>query len=173
MKYTSIYYNITIISYIIYSASILIQFVYDNLSFRSPFLVTYICNGLFVIYLPLWQIFCYFGVIKNPPKLSRGRNIHSLLTDEDGPCNQSFIESNQCKNVIIDQTDLDTSTSSSSSPIEISNTSSSHYEYTHEDVFRIALCISPIWFFTNLLYNYSLFMTSISSSTIIRFISTF
>lgn len=41
-------------------------------------------------------------------------------------------------------------------------------DYTRSEVVRLGLLLSPIWLFSNLLYNYSLLLTSISSSTIIR-----
>ena len=40
-------------------------------------------------------------------------------------------------------------------------------EYCHLDVLKIALVVSPLWFIANCFYNYSLYMTSITSSTII------
>ena len=38
----------------------------------------------------------------------------------------------------------------------------------HIKILKIAAIICPMWFLSNLLYNYSLLMTSVSSSTIIR-----
>ena len=38
----------------------------------------------------------------------------------------------------------------------------------HYNVIKMAALVCPFWFLSNLLYNYSLFMTSVSSSTIIR-----
>jgi hypothetical protein len=42
-------------------------------------------------------------------------------------------------------------------------------EYTVRDIVKLGLLLCPLWFFSNLLYNYSLLLTSISSSTIIRY----
>lgn len=39
--------------------------------------------------------------------------------------------------------------------------------YTHFDAFEVAMKLAPVWFLANLLYNYSLLLTSITSSTII------
>lgn len=39
--------------------------------------------------------------------------------------------------------------------------------YTHEDVVYLCIFLCPLWFFGNILYNYSLLLTSISSSTVI------
>lgn len=38
----------------------------------------------------------------------------------------------------------------------------------HREVIKIALVICPLWFGANCFYNYSLLLTSVSSSTIIR-----
>lgn len=40
--------------------------------------------------------------------------------------------------------------------------------YTHLDVIHVAMVIAPLYVLSNGLYNYSLIMTSVSSSTIIR-----
>ena len=40
--------------------------------------------------------------------------------------------------------------------------------HSHQDIFYLGLLLMPIWFLGNILYNYSLLMTSISSSTVIR-----
>jgi hypothetical protein len=44
--------------------------------------------------------------------------------------------------------------------------------HSHQDVFYLGLLLMPIWFLGNILYNYSLLMTSISSSTVIRCVQT-
>ena len=47
-------------------ASVLIQYIYRNLSFNSPFLLTYICTSLFAVYLP-WVTGCgRLGLLQNP-----------------------------------------------------------------------------------------------------------
>ena len=42
-------------------------------------------------------------------------------------------------------------------------------ETNHYDIVYACLYLAPLWFLSNILYNYSLLMTSISSSTIIRY----
>lgn len=42
-------------------------------------------------------------------------------------------------------------------------------DYTRSDIIRLGLLLCPIWLSSNLLYNYSLLLTSIASSTIIRY----
>jgi solute carrier family 35 protein F5 len=43
-------------------------------------------------------------------------------------------------------------------------------DYSHEDVLYMAFLLTPLWFIGNLFYNYSLSLTSISSSTVIRLV---
>ena len=45
---------------------------------------------------------------------------------------------------------------------------SSPPSYSHEDVIIVALKVAPLWFLANCGYNYSLLLTSVGSSTIIR-----
>lgn len=130
-------------------ASVLVQYIYEDLDFESPFLVTYICNSLFLVYLPLWQIWVSLGWIKNPPKMfikseSPDYSLASSLSD-----------------------DSDSSDNANEDIYPVSNDAT----YSHYDVMKIAMIISPIWFVANCLYNYSLLMTSVSSSTIISNLS--
>lgn len=46
----------------------LTQYIYEDLDFRSPLLVTFFANALLVIYLPLWQIWIYLGLVKDPSR---------------------------------------------------------------------------------------------------------
>lgn len=136
--------------------SVLVQYIFQNLDFQSPFLITYICNSLFVIYLPLWQLWIALGWIVNPPKLFRDPNLELVKTseglDDSDSSSHQFITSSD---------EIDEETSNKKRLVHI---------YSHEDVIRVALVISPVWFLANCLYNYSLLMTSVSSSTIIRFV---
>jgi hypothetical protein len=40
---------------------------------------------------------------------------------------------------------------------------------SHEEVLVIAMKVAPLWFLANCGYNYSLLLTSVGSSTIIRY----
>lgn len=130
-------------------ASILVQYIFDNLDFQSPFLVTYICNSLFLVYIPLWQLWILLGWVENPPPFYSQQPKVELSTDDiEDRSSHSFFG----------QRPLTSKSSEDKVP----------YQYSHMDVIKAALIISPLWFISNCLYNYSLLMTSVSSSTIIR-----
>ena len=129
-----------------YRASVLIQYIFEDLNFQNPFLVTYICNSLFVVYLPLWQLWRFLGIVRPTDGSRESLSNTSIESDSDMNNSQSKFIAGVEK---IDNNILETS-------------------YTHYDVFIVALYISPVWFAANCLYNYSLYMTSVSSSTIIR-----
>ena len=133
------------------------------MDFKSPFLLTYLANSLLVLYLPLWQLWIICGVVKKEvspsfsglSSISAGSNysdselivnqLHEDAFSDAVSVDESFIE-----------TDLDPVVPRKAPPV------------THWEILKIAAIICPFWFASNCLYNYSLFMTSVSSSTIIR-----
>lgn len=133
------------------------------MDFKSPFLLTYMANSLLVIYLPLWQLWICCGFVKKDIKSGSECGISSI----DSGSNRSDTE------IIVNQLHGDAFSDSVSidenfiendlNPIQ-----SNKKVYTHWDVLKIAAVICPFWFMSNCLYNYSLFLTSVSSSTIIR-----
>lgn len=48
-------------------ASVLIQYIYKDLAFDSPFIITYVCTSLFGIYLPWVYASSRLGCGHNPP----------------------------------------------------------------------------------------------------------
>ncbi len=128
------------------SASILIQYIYQDLDFQSPFLVTYLANSLLVFYLPLYQLWIHCGVVKAP--------------------NESIISSDSLPLSI--KTDTDLEKMNENEDRRVLRPTDDTQQYSHIEVIKIAMLISPVWFLANCLYNYSLLMTSNSSSTIIR-----
>ena len=127
----------------------LIQYIYEDLDFRSPFFLTYIATSLLTAHLPFYYIYHW---IKN--KMARP----SLPSDSGG--------------LLDSETEHDTIALHELS-VKRSVDASSHYFEPDWQIIKIASIISPIWFLTNCLYNYSLLMTSVSSSTIIRYITSY
>eukprot|EP01038_Epipyxis_sp_PR26KG_P008033 gene8033-10886_t len=108
-------------------SSILLQHIYEDLNFKSPFFLTYFANTLMILYLPIWQLWYLFGPLKtNDSGLNKTRG--SLSSSDDSGDNACAV---------------------------------------HKKAFGISLIVAPTWFAANCLYNYSLLMTSNSSSTII------
>ena len=48
-------------------ASVLVQYIYNNLHFSEPFTLTYLCTSLFSVYLPLWATLVRLRVVTDPP----------------------------------------------------------------------------------------------------------
>lgn len=55
--------------------SVMTQYIYSEMSFKSPFIITYVSTSLFVLYLPTWK-FCrhYFDWYKDHPWIDLTRN---------------------------------------------------------------------------------------------------
>ena len=197
---------IVVVAVIWAGASVLTQFVYNNLDFQSPFLVTYISTGLFSLYLPLWRLWVWLQWVEDPP-FRRTRQerptengakqqfyqFHNPLTPETPLADASF-ENNSGVSIVNDSARLlertagaicDILSSDQGTPgynnvpaddltpddntmndVALENISGRHN--SHEEVIVVALKVAPLWFMANCGYNYSLLLTSVGSSTIIR-----
>jgi len=155
---------IFIVAIIWAGSSVLLQFIFDDLQFRSPFLVTYVENSLFSIYLPIYIISRFFGCIPYVPLLISNTYTRKRLIREE---KDGFSQLNEDSSHHYSKEDSDSNSSSSTN----SCGSDDQVNFSHESCFRLALIIFPIWFFSNCLYNYSLLMTTVSSSTIISNLS--
>jgi solute carrier family 35, member F5 len=47
-------------------SSVMIQYIYDNLNYEEPFVLTYIGTSLFFVYIPGWFVMSWLGLVKNP-----------------------------------------------------------------------------------------------------------
>lgn len=63
-------------------ASVLIQYIYKDLAFDSPFIITYVCTSLFGIYLPWVYTSSRLGCGHNPPLTDDGVASTPLPTTE-------------------------------------------------------------------------------------------
>ena len=128
------HHNVIVLSVLLFRASVLIQYIYEELDFSSPFFLTYIATSLLAFHLPAW--FLYERI-----KQWTDRKTDSSVSEDSASLLKMNIEnSNENK------------TADNQEPID------------HINVIKIAIIISPIWFLANCLYNYSLLMTSVSSS---------
>jgi len=48
-------------------ASVLVQYIFEDLSFEKPFFLTYVCNSLFALNLPVWYIMLRLGYVSDVP----------------------------------------------------------------------------------------------------------
>ena len=140
------------------------QHIYQDMEFRSPFFLTYLTNSLLVMYLPLWQLWLLCGTIeKNKSKSGNSSTAAVNAIDDDDTLN-SLHDGAVFSSAISDSNYNQIPTYANNSiPAE-----PKAEPYTHLDVIQVALVIAPLYVLSNGLYNYSLFMTSVSSSTIIR-----
>lgn len=117
--------------------SILTQYIYSDLDFRSPFLLTYISSSLFALYLPIWWILCAIGTVKDPPWSDDNDDIDKIAMTKS----------------------------------QIGIVNGEKIYACHQKTIAIALALCPLWFIANFLYEYSLLLSSISSTTIISNLS--
>jgi solute carrier family 35, member F5 len=141
-----------------------VQFLYTEQHFDSPFLLTYIGTTLFVVLLPsrlLWERTCGGDVI---PWTTTDSYQHIPTGTVDFEDHASRSEPPACAFTINDDDDDDEQPSSMRQP------QLSVPEYvvlSHRQHLMMALKIAPIWFLGNWAYNTSLAYTSITSSTVL------
>lgn len=152
-------------------ASVLAQYIFTDLKFHSPFMMTYIANSLFLVYLPLWQLWVWLGIVKKDRNPTFGSLSVLSLRKPFSPAALVAEPASSINSNPIHESSSNDSSSSSSSGSEARGVNGEENQqrapYTHMHALRAALIITPLYFLANCLYNYSLYMTSVSSSTII------
>lgn len=160
---------ICIVTVIWTAASFLTQYIYSDLDFQSPFVLTYLSSSLFSLYLPLhWCTKRWFNQ----------ENWDKLPINEADSVNNAAIDNNETAllNINIKSDSIETS-DSKESILQRYFPSLMYYlqpiksDYSRNDLISVALILSPLWMLANCLYNYSLLYTSIGSSTIISNLS--
>ncbi len=160
-----------------HSSSVLIQYIYEDLDFQSPFFLTYMATSLLAFHLPAWHI---------GDRCSKSCSNQEPNQDEDYRDTLSLVNDGYHSKIEKDSRCAQPTDSFSGNPTGeqphyhrlqsiISNRSEfvpawmpSFIKEEHYEIIKIALVIAPLWFAANCFYNYSLLMTSVSSSTIIR-----
>lgn len=175
----------------------LIEFIFSNQSFSSPFFLTYFNTSLFSIYLlgfllsPQWWITCNGGGGSPPTWMvwmkwcRRTRGHSSILHDHpDDDDTRGDIQPSTTTTITTSST-TPTSTITTTTP-SVGQTMLPKHEsedmdeetpviannaepppLTIRQVAGIALGFCPLWFGANYLYNLSLSMTSVASATIL------
>eukprot|EP00603_Paraphysomonas_imperforata_P011694 CAMPEP_0114461398 /NCGR_PEP_ID=MMETSP0104-20121206/6254_1 /TAXON_ID=37642 ORGANISM="Paraphysomonas imperforata, Strain PA2" /NCGR_SAMPLE_ID=MMETSP0104 /ASSEMBLY_ACC=CAM_ASM_000202 /LENGTH=451 /DNA_ID=CAMNT_0001634167 /DNA_START=49 /DNA_END=1404 /DNA_ORIENTATION=+ len=197
---------IIIVAVIWAGASVLTQYIYNDLDFESPFLVTYISTTLFALYLPMWRLWVWLGYVEDPPLRRRPpstagpHKLHSYQHPASSPLQHSSDTTSESSSVesagllentaeaIVGLMSAATSTrgasyeplppedtaprpTHSTTPSPSSTVTPPEPHNSHEEVLVIAMKVAPLWFLANCLYNYSLLLTSVGSSTIISNLS--
>ncbi|XP_020599448.1 thiamine-repressible mitochondrial transport protein THI74-like [Phalaenopsis equestris] len=162
------------------AASYIVQTVVDE--GVSPFLLTYICNSLFVVYIPIVGIARYIeGSVCN--LLARKHNEPSMqascYSENANLLLEPIIIGSHHSEAIVSGTDAriqdieriltdQACEFSSGNPISSAcKQLDSQRRWTHAQVAKVSLLICPFWFFAQLTFNLSLKYTTVTSNTIL------
>lgn len=163
------------------AASFVVQSVVDG--GVSPFLVTYICNSLFVIYIPLVEIGRYLEDNYGSLLFWRSRDdsssvgiqeseVATLLVENDGGVQTNGLDNGTVRaeevthsddvalgtNVVLDQHAIEG---------DASGELDAKGHWTHTRLAKVSLLICPFWFLAQLSFNLSLKYTTVTSNTIL------
>ncbi|XP_055808130.1 thiamine-repressible mitochondrial transport protein THI74-like [Solanum dulcamara] len=155
-------YIITVASIWI-AASFVVQSVVD--AGVSPFLVTYLCNSLFIVYIPLVEIVRYiedkYGSLlfwrnkKNITLQDSGESEEAILLDEKPETSKLVVADGDSvlkKRIFYQNVDIGLDAKG---------------RWTRSRVAKVSLLICPIWFLAQLTFNLSLKYTTVTSNTIL------
>lgn len=143
-------YIITVASIWI-AASFVVQSVVD--AGVSPFLVTYICNSLFVVYIPLIEIVRFLQDKYGTLLFWRNKkeSEENILLDDDAETSKLVVADG--REQIIDQ--------------NVDMGLDAKGRWTRSRVAKVSLFICPFWFLAQLTFNLSLKYTTVTSNTIL------
>ncbi|XWS31294.1 hypothetical protein CRYUN_Cryun23aG0064800 [Craigia yunnanensis] len=169
------------------AASFVVQSVVD--AGVSPFLITYICNSLFIVYIPLVEIGRYlednYGSLmfwrnkKSSDLQELGESEQAILLGEgvlgakaDGSNQFSLVEEGEISHEKGDGSQLDSNsnelTRTLPSQNEVANMDlDAKGRWTRTRVAKVSLLICPFWFLAQLTFNLSLKYTTVTSNTIL------
>ncbi|KAF7825726.1 putative vacuolar membrane protein YML018C [Senna tora] len=164
------------------AASFVVQSVVD--AGVSPFLITYICNSLFVVYIPIVEIGRYledsygslwFWRSKESSNLEvLGDSEQAILLEDDDGSNkasasllaeevdnispQEFLPSNRMEGTLPEQVNV---------VEDFNNQLDAKGRWTRTRMAKVSLLICPFWFLAQLTFNLSLKYTTVTSNTIL------
>ncbi|XP_022571283.1 thiamine-repressible mitochondrial transport protein THI74 isoform X1 [Brassica napus] len=137
------------------AASFVVQSVVD--AGVSPFLITFICNSLFVVYLPLFEIGRYLEDSYGSLMFWRNKRSHLLeLVESDKAVllGQGGVKSDRLES-------LELEVGSGGKGLDEKG------RWTRLRVAKVSLVICPFWFLAQLTFNLSLKYTTVTSNTIL------
>ncbi|XP_042449595.1 thiamine-repressible mitochondrial transport protein THI74-like [Zingiber officinale] len=172
------------------AASYIVQSVVD--SGVSPFLITYICNSLFVVLIPIIEISRYLEVIlKGSWHWFRNRNVPdsqlsvnseevNLLVQTGQHTGPYVLSNNQQENISLIHSRIQDSESILSThaiafsggesclmTVDSTKQVNTEEHWTRCQVAKVSFLICPFWFFAQLTFNLSLKYTTVTSNTIL------
>ncbi|KAK3021659.1 hypothetical protein RJ639_046383 [Escallonia herrerae] len=158
------------------AASFVVQSVVDG--GVSPFLVTYICNSLFLVYIPLVEIGLYledkFGSVlfwrsRNDVNVQELRDSEEVILLRQSDSSVQADGSNS--ELVVDHAGVVVSTNSEPaqhSYLEDANRGlDAKGRWTRGRVAKVSLLICPFWFLAQFTFNLSLKYTTVTSNTIL------
>ncbi|WOG95021.1 hypothetical protein DCAR_0314323 [Daucus carota subsp. sativus] len=170
---------IVLVAIIWIASSFVVQSVVD--SGVSPFLITYTCNSLFVVYLPLVEIGrclkdMYSSLVfcrKDGSLLKRnGSEEAILLSGSDSnyqveSLNQGEVEEKSeplnCDGIVVGTLESD----QTGTYENVDDGLDERGRWTRIRVAKVSLLICPFWFLAQLTFNFSLKYTTVTSNTIL------
>ena len=166
------------------AASFVVQSVVD--AGVSPFLITYVCNSLFIVYIPLVEIGRYLednygGLMfwrnkKSSPLQELGESEKAILLGEgvlgakdDGSNQFSLVEEGEISHEKGDGSQLDSNSNELTRTLpnqnEVANMDlDAKGRWTRTRVAKVSLLICPFWFLAQLTFNLSLKYTTVTVS---------
>ncbi|KAE8668779.1 Kinase superfamily protein [Hibiscus syriacus] len=171
----------------VFAASFVVQSVVD--AGVSPFLITYICNSLFIVYIPLVEIGRYLE--DNCGSLLFRRNSSSSPLEEmteseqaillgegglgsraDGSSQFSLAEEGEINHEILNgslfEKVSDDLTTTLPSQGEVANVGlDAKGRWTRTRVAKVSLSVCPFWFLAQLAFDLSLKYTTVTSNTVL------
>lgn len=164
------------------AASYIVQSVVD--AGVSPFLVTYICNSLFMIYIPLAEIGRYFTRSScymwiwwksendaDAQEVSQMEHVNLLPKTDPNTDSKALLSDNEADELpIIDSkikdlgTKLPNEGTSSATNEELREKVDAKWQWTRTRIAKVSLLICPFWFFAQLAFNLSLKFTTVTVS---------
>ncbi len=172
-------------------ASVLIQYIYLDLAFESPFVLTFICTALFSIYLPVVLLSSKLGLTQNPPfreppaatASGGGRDGNGSAVGAAGAGGGSSssicytpIGSARGSAAIHDELPLRSAAvamgtvgerEDEDEDVEVLRRKPPQPLWSHVKTMRVSAVMFPLFFVANFAYNLSLAHTSVTSNTII------
>ncbi|XP_076959473.1 thiamine-repressible mitochondrial transport protein THI74-like [Bidens hawaiensis] len=147
------------------AASFVVQSVVDE--GVSPFLITYICNSLFVVYIPLVEITLYLENKCGSLMFWRSKDDTATVL----PVNQE----SEAVNLLVERDGLNVVTNevvrnddvASGSGAVLDQQLDSKGRWTRTRLAKVSLLICPFWFLAQLSFNVSLKYTTVTSNTIL------
>lgn len=159
------------------AASYIVQSVVDG--GVSPFLITYICNSLFVVYIPIVEFARYFeDSIDNLWSKLKGKDGADLQQPADLESVNLLERSEREGNAASPQSE-DNVASDANFPIhtelavaDCSKGLDAKGRWTRARTARVSMLVCPFWFLAQLTFNLSLRYTTVTSNTILSSTST-